>query len=62
MITKTNENSHRIIEFTATEASDIANLPTNVPSGSTCVLITTAGLQVYMFRQDGLGSGQWIAI
>ena len=48
--------------YSATEQSDIANLPTNVESTSTCQLITDSGLTVYMFRKTGEKTGKWVAI
>ena len=62
MIKIINVNPNGVIEYSATEQSDIANLPTNVESTSTCQLITDSGLTVYMFRKTGEKTGKWVAI
>ena len=62
MIRIINVNPNGVIEYSATEQSDIANLPKNVESTSTCQLITTSGLTVYMFQKTGEKTGNWIAI
>ena len=62
MIKMINVNPNGVIEYSATEQSDIVNLPTNVESTSTCQLITDSGLTVYMFRKTGEKTGNWIAI
>ena len=62
MIKMINVNPNGVIEYSATEQSDIANLPKNVESTSTCQLITDSGLTVYMFRKTGEKAGKWVAI
>lgn len=62
MIKIINVNPNGVIEYSATEQSDIAKLPTNVESTSTCQLITTSGLTVYMFQKTDEKTGNWIAI
>ena len=57
-----NVNPNGVIEYSATEQSDIANLPKNVESTSTYQLITDSCLRVYMFRKTGEKTGNWIAI
>ena len=62
MIKITNVNPNGVIEYSATEQTDITKLPTNVESTSTCQLITDSGLRVYMFRKTGEKTGKWVAI
>ena len=62
MIKMINVNPNGVIEYSATEQSDIANLPTNVESTSTCQLITDSGLTVYKYQKTGEKTGKWVAI
>ena len=49
------ETDSKVVEYVADTIDDVNNLPTDVGSGSTCIVIqgSDGGAAVYMFGNDG---------
>ena len=50
MIKKIGANKYGVVEYVCSQPEEIAELPTLVGMGSTCVIIATA--EVYMFDEE----------